>query len=256
MKAFGYVRKSPDDKEGTEVSIKNQKDLIENYCNKNNIKLIDTFEDLDLSGSDRFRKGFTEMILEILKSNVEIIIVKDKSRFCRDTAFFLDTLKDLRAYNKKVFSIMDNHYLDPEDFGDMVTSMVDEKTIIDGRKKARLLLISKQEKGLPCIPAPYGYKYKTIKKEKVWVLDEKKADIVKKSFDLTLKKLDYKNICKELDISVNLYYKILKNRNYLGFVSFYNKIKDSSGKTIRKELVEYKGVHKQIVSEELFNKVN
>lgn len=259
--AFGYARKSPDDKEGTGVSINNQIKLIEQYCKDNSWSLSDIYIDKNISGSDRNRKGFNDMktkAISIKKEHPELdiyLITKDQDRFCRDSAFFSDTLQDLNAYGIKVFSILKNGFLSHEDLADMVTSIVDANVIVKSRIKALSILESKKKEGLPSIKAPFGYKYK----DSVWVADKRKADIVKDILNSFLNKENFKESIKRNKISVALYYRIINNLKkglYSGYIVYNRKIRDSGKNIVRTEEVRYRGNHEPLINEQMFNRVN
>lgn len=258
---FGYSRKSPDDKEDTERSIKNQDELINNTCLGKHWNLIGIFYDKNITGGDRDRPGIKDIISKSRKHKVSnpkknvYIITKDQDRFARDYAFMGDTLKDLEAYGVKVFSIMKNDFLSSDDLGDTIMSVMNEQIIKEGRKKAVLTIDKKIEQKLPCIPAPFGYKY--FKKN--WIIVPKEADVVRKVIDDYLKEVNYKKTLSSNKISRGKYDRIKANAKkglYNGIISFENKIKGSSSKVIRKEIFKYEGDYEHILSEEVFNKLN
>lgn len=253
-KVYGYVRISEEDNDkGT--SLENQKELLQNTCAKKEWNLIQTYEDRNLSGSDRFRKGFTDMIRMALKdSEIKIIVIKDQSRFARDSAFFMDTLKDLNANRIKVFSIIKNDFIYPDDLGDIFKSVADDYKVIEGRKYAKISYEQKKEKGLPPFRAPFGYS----NKKKKWAINFKKEKIILSVCQNYVNGINLKDTCHELEITKPLYYRIIRNtikEIYSGFVYYENKIKDSNGKVVRVDIVKYKGQHKIIIFEELFKKV-
>jgi DNA invertase Pin-like site-specific DNA recombinase len=260
---FGYSRKSPDDKEETKRSILNQKELIEDtakYFGGVNVK---HFVDENITGSDRFRKGFTAMIseaIEIKETNPEknvIIIVKHQERFARDSSFFRDTLKDHEARQIDVFSVMKNNYLSSKDLGDSVESLLAERTVLDGKEKAELTMKKKMEQGKPPIPAPFGYKYDD--KTKDWIVIKKEASLINEVLQRYLDSIELRVILRDLEIDKGLYYRIVKNAKkglYSGFIVFERKHRDSNKKVVRTEEVKYPGVHPKIIDEELYNKVN
>lgn len=268
--AFGYSRKSQDDKESTEVSINNQNESIENTCSSKSWKLIDILSDKDISGSDRNRKSLktqTDKAIEFKRTNPfkqVYIVVKDSKRFARDSSFFRDTLKNLDVYGVKVFSIMKNSFLDYTDIGDRVMSVVDEQTIIDGIKNAKFTEELKISKGLPCIPSPFGYIYnfkynserKKIPIDKTkdmtnWIIDPKKSEIVKNVFNDLINKVNFKQTISFNKIDKGNYYRIIKNLKkgiYSGFISYTKKFKDSNKNIVRIENVIYKGSYETIIS--------
>lgn len=274
---FGYSRKSPDDSEDTDRSINNQEEIIKINCSGRNWKLQQIFSDKNISGSDRNRKGVHDAIQSATiykKENPEkevYLVVKDSKRFARDSSWGIDTLKDLNVYGVKVFSIMDNSFLDHTDLGYRIKSNVDEQPIYDGKIHAKTTQELKKNKSLPCIPAPFGYKYNWIKDSKgskrpldktqsleSWVIDKKDSKIVLNVLNSYVNSVHYKDILKENKISVGKYYRIIKNAKnglYSGYIYYSKKVKDSKGKVIRTEEVNYKGTYKPIISEELFEKI-
>jgi len=260
--AFSYYRKSPDDKEDTDRSLANQKELNKNTCLGKGWKLYEKdFFDKNISGRDRDREGLKNCMSEARKYKVThpkenvIIVLKDQDRFARDSSYFRDSIKDLEAYGVRVFSIMKNDFLDSDDLGDNVRSLLGEQIIVDGRKKAILTRDKKINDKLPCIPAPFGYKY--LKKN--WVIVSKEAEIVKQVIKDYLNNVNYRETDSRLKIDKGKYYRIILNSKkglYNGLIKFYNKVKDSKGQIARKEEIEYEGTYEHILSQELFNKLN
>lgn len=246
VKAFGYARKSPDEKEDTETSINNQIFLFKNVSKEKGFELVKIFVDKNVSGSDRQRKEFLKMIDEIKHSDVGVILVKDQDRFARDSAFFYDTLQDLEIRDKKVYSIMKNKFLSYEDLGDVITSVVDAYYITTQRKKTELLFNQKKELGLPPISAPFGYK----NKNKKWVISKVQSEKVKVVIDDYKNNVSYKITTQRLRISPIQYYRILKNYHngiYSGYVYYIKKIKDANKNIVRTEEVKYRGNHTPII---------
>ena len=250
MKAYAYLRKSPDDSEDTQTSLNNQLKLINKVCLDNEFELIKTYVDKNVSGGDRLRKGFVEMISDAFeKKEVEVIVVKDQDRFARDSSFFSDTLKDLDLRGIKVFSCLKNNFISHEDLGDVVKSVVDEHQIIIQRKKTDVLFKQKMDEGLPPIKPPFGYKYN---KKKMWSVRKKQAEIVREVFKDFKSKIPYKNTIKRLKIKTSLYYRIIKNIEkgvYHGWIIYTRKYRDSNKVVIRSEEIKYKGKHEPILSE-------
>lgn len=260
-RAFGYSRKSPDDRKNTDTSISNQNNIILITCKDKGWTHDSTEEDRDISGGDRSRKGIRIQIdkaKEFKRINPEInviIVVKDSKRFARDSTFFKETLTDLQSYGIKVFAIMNNDFLDPSKIGDRLMSVVDEQTIFDAKKYAELNEKMKIEKKMPCIPAPFGYKYD---KNKNWVIKKSEAKTIVDILSSYVSGRDYKAIMKDCKVTKGKYYRIIKNAKnglFYGFICYTKKFKDSDGNIIREEEVKYKGNHKSIISQELFSKL-
>ena len=80
-----YERLSRDDElQGESNSITNQKKLLEGYAKRNGYTNIVHFTDDGVSGLRFDRSGFTAMMKEVEKGNVDTIILKDLSRLGRD----------------------------------------------------------------------------------------------------------------------------------------------------------------------------
>lgn len=257
IKVFGYARKSPDDREDTQISIANQIKQFEYVCQQKDWKLIKVFQDVNTSGSKRDRKGFNKLIEEVkANQDISIILIKDSSRFARDSSFFSDVLIDLLVIGKRFYSCMKGGYLDPEDLADKITSVVDEDVVIRGRKYSRMLFDQKKEDKLPPIKSPFGYKNDS--KTKTFKIINKQAHIVSGVCQDFVSGLDYKEIIKKYKINPPKYYRIIrgaKNGIYNGLVYYEKKIKDSKGNVIRNEVVTYKGNYPSILSEEAFQKL-
>ena len=262
IKVVGYTRKSPDEKEKTDVSLKNQEDLIEKLCEEKEWELEQIYSDKNISGSDRQRKGFLEMLNYVkTKKHIEIVVVKDQDRFARDSSFFSDTLTDLDAYGIKVFSILKNKFLSHEDLGDMVTSLVDAHFIVSQKKKAKALYEQKKEKGLPSFVPPFGYKKKSNWSSKSmrgtgkWILFPKQAEIVRDVCKSFLNGENFKITLNRLKINKSLYYRIIKtarNGVYNGWIFYIHKITDSQKKIVRTEEIKYQGQHDLILDNGIY----
>lgn len=257
---FGYSRKSPDDRKNTDISIKNQNDLITLICNKNNWELMSIEEDRDVSGSKENRKALSQQInnaINFKKNNDDTevyLIVKDSKRFARNSAYSKKILDLLELNGVKVFSISKNAFIDYADIGDRLIGVVDEQIIFDAKKYAKITQELKESKNLPCIPAPFGYDYK----DGNWIINKKQAKIVSNVVKMYIKNIDYKTIVKQNSINKAKYYRIIKNAQkglYSGYITYDKKYKNSNGEIVKSEEVKYKGTHKKIISEEIYSQL-
>lgn len=255
INVFGYARKSPDDKEDTETSILNQTKLIKSICEDKGWHLVDIFIDSNVSGSDTDRKEFGIMIERTIRGEADYIVVKDQKRFARNTSVFRNTIIDLKAHNKKVYAHMKFGFLDWDDLGDAIKSVVDDNYVIVQKKNTDLLFEQKIKEGLPICKSPFGYN----NTKNGFSVNNKESKIVNSvclSYSLGA---DYKSIIKENKIDKSKYYRIIKNAKnglYNGYIYYEKKIKDSNKRIIRIDPITYKGSHKPIISEEIFRKIN
>ena len=82
-KAGAYLRLSKED-DNPNNSITAQIEIILNYAKKNNFNVIKEYVDNGWSGILDSRPALNEMILDILKNKIDMLIVKDLSRLTRD----------------------------------------------------------------------------------------------------------------------------------------------------------------------------
>ena len=68
-------------KYGESGSITNQKELLLNFCKENHIKVYDVYTDDGESGAFYDRPEFKRMIDDLEKGRINLVVVKDLSRF-------------------------------------------------------------------------------------------------------------------------------------------------------------------------------
>ena len=109
----GYVRISVDDEKNQKnISIENQKAIIEDYVNTRFPgSTLTFFEDRDRSGyTFEQREGYQEMRRGLMSHKYDILVIKDFSRFSRRNSRGLVELEDLRDAGVRIISIGD--YID------------------------------------------------------------------------------------------------------------------------------------------------
>ena len=80
-----YCRLSKDDeREGESVSIENQKLLLQRYVRERGWNEIDTYVDDGFSGTNFQRPGVQRLIADAKAGRINVILVKDLSRFGRN----------------------------------------------------------------------------------------------------------------------------------------------------------------------------
>ena len=76
-----YIRLSREDGDNRESeSITNQRKIITEYVENNNLILIDEYVDDGYTGTNFNRPGFKRMIADIEKKKIDTVITKDLSR--------------------------------------------------------------------------------------------------------------------------------------------------------------------------------
>ena len=90
-KAAAYVRVSTADQ-----TVKNQKLAIEKYCEVQNWKLVQTYEDNGISGSTDSRPALDMLKDDVMKGKYDVVVVFRFDRMARSTRHLLDCLQLFR----------------------------------------------------------------------------------------------------------------------------------------------------------------
>ena len=183
-----YERLSRDDEQaGESNSIQNQKKYLEEYARQKGLRNIRHFYDDGYSGTNFNRPGFAAMLEEIEAGHVEVLIVKDLSRFGRNylqVGYYTEILfpkKGVRfiAVNNNV----DSATPQDNDFTPFLNIM-NEWYAKDTSNKIKAVFKSRMKDGLRCSGSiPYGYKREPGDKQTL-IVDEPAAEVVRKIFRL------------------------------------------------------------------------
>lgn len=286
---ISYLRLSEEDiNKGESESITNQRRFINDYCKRNGIVLVGEFVDDGWSGGNFERPGFQQMMKELQKGKVSIVITKDLSRLGRD-------MREASYYAEQFFpehgiryiAINDNFDSNNDNIMAPFHFAMNEVYLRDGSKKVKEVLKNKRENGLYCACPPYGYK-KDDRNKNLLVPDENTAPVVQRIFrqaangDSTRQiaiDLNNDNIIPPLKYRV-LYRdnfnergasratdywnyttvkRILKNEVYLGHTVLgkSKKVSIKSSKKVKINKDDWaitKNTHQPLISEELFER--
>ncbi len=280
-KAGIYLRLSKED-DNSNNSIVAQRNITLGYAKKNNFDVVKEYIDNGWSGILDSRPAFNEMIVDILRKKINMIIVKDLSRLTRD--------KNKTGYYTEIFFpdndirfISVNDYIDSGERYEiddtiMLRGIVNQSYLTDVSKKIKSVIKDMKEQGKYVqYSVPYGYKKSKEDKYKL-VIDEKVADNVKMIFDMYLKGYSQGQIAKELTkrkidtpkkykrqkVAINEWRsdsisRILKDTIYIGalilnkYESDYltKKVK----KTPREKWILKENTHEAIIDKEAFEEV-
>ena len=280
-KAGIYLRLSKED-DNPNNSIVAQRDITLNYAKKNNFDVVKEYIDNGWSGILDSRPAFNEMIVDILRKNINMVIVKDLSRLTRD--------KNKTGYYTEIFFpdndirfISVNDYIDSGERYEiddtiMLRGIVNQSYLQDISKKIKSVIKDMKQQGKYVQNyTPYGYKKSEDDKYKI-VVDEKVASNIKMIFNMYLKGYSQGQIAKELTkrkidtpkkykgqkVAINEWRndsisRILKDPTYTGalilnkYESDYltKKVK----KTPREEWILKENTHDAIVDKETFEEV-
>lgn len=187
-----YIRLSKEDENkigSNSESVENQISLLKEYAQKNNYYIYDIYIDDGFTGTNFNRPSFNRLLKDIELKNINMIIVKDLSRFGRDyilTGYYLEMF--FPSKNIRFISILDNYdSINNQNEYMPFKSIINDMYSRDNSKKIKAALRIKQQMGKwvgGC--TPFGYK-KDPKDKNHLVINKKESVIVKKIYELFLK---------------------------------------------------------------------
>ena len=182
----GYARISVDDEQDQKnISIENQKAIIEDYVKTHFPgSTLTFFEDRDRSGyTFEQREGYQEMRRGLMSHKYDILIIKDFSRFSRRNSRGLVELEDLRDAGVRIVSIGDGVDFPNDDdwLKIQFQFLVNEMPVTDTSRKVRSVVKRRQNDGEWICAAPYGY---LVTEDKHFEIIPTEAATVRQIFDL------------------------------------------------------------------------
>mgnify|MGYP000428141578 FL=1 len=182
----GYARISVDDEQDQKnISIENQKAIIEDYVKTHFPgSTLTFFEDRDRSGyTFEQREGYQEMRRGLMSHKYDILIIKDFSRFSRRNSRGLVELEDLRDAGVRIVSIGDGVDFPNDDdwLKIQFQFLVNEMPVTDTSRKVRSVVKRRQNDGEWICAAPYGY---LVTEDKQFEIIPTEAETVRRIFDL------------------------------------------------------------------------
>ena len=270
-------------------SISTQKLFLRNFCKDNNIRIYDDYTDDGVSGATFDRPDFNRMIKDIENKKINLVIVKDLSRFGRLSSkisyyleeFFIE--KGVRFI--AVTDDIDTGHIETSEEMVQFKAFFNEWFLRDTSRKVRNGKRTRAKEGKVMTTYPtYGYKKDPLDYNH-YIIDQDIAPIVRRIFMLARNGKTPTEIGKILTDEKtlvpsevvgnghtrkdgikrgwnrNTVKRILQNVTYLGWVSNGNtkKINYKSKKTMImpiEDRIIKKGMHTPIIDEETFANVH
>ena len=287
-----YIRLSKEDVEKPEYkeseSIGNQRNLLMQYLEQNNLKLEEEYVDDGVSGTSFDRPAFNQMIRDIENGRINMVITKDLSRLGRDyimSGYY--TEQYFPEHKVRYIALLDNidTYLDSSN-NDIAPfkSILNDMYAKDISKKIKSVLRNKKEMGLFVgKEAPYGYMKDPNNKYQL-IIDEPAAIIIRDIYEkylngmgttqianyLSSKGVAIPSVHKQINRGTkSLKYglwsnrtvkRILENETYTGCLvqNRYNKLNYKSKKTIttpRDKWIKVDNTHEAIIDKEVWERI-
>ena len=180
-----YCRLSKDDDlQGESASIANQRDMLEQYCEKQGWEVVAVYQDDGFTGLNMERPDLKRMLKAIERRQINLVITKDLSRLGRNylqTGYLIEDFfprNGVRyiAMNDGIDTMRENNDIAP--FKNILNEMYSK----DISKKVHSSYLLKAQKGefTGCV-APFGYRKDPDNKNHLLV-DEETAPIVRQLF--------------------------------------------------------------------------
>ena len=188
-----YVRLSRDDERaGESLSIENQKTMLTKYVSEQGWILHDVYVDDGVSGTTFEREGVQRLLDDAKAGVINLIIVKDLSRFGRNyiqVGQFIDYIFPM--FNIRFIALSDNIDTANKDTTAMdmmpITNVFNEWYASNTSKKIRAVHYANAKNGRNNMShAPFGYLIGNDEKRSL-VVDEEPAKIVRRIFELRAK---------------------------------------------------------------------
>lgn len=286
-----YVRLSQEDmRAGESLSIENQKLILTKYVAEQGWNIIDTYVDDGYSGTDFNRPAVTRLLDDAKMGKINLIIVKDLSRFGRNyiqVGQYIDYV--FPTYNIRFIALNDN--VDTLNANSTAMDMMpimnvfNEWHAANTSKKIKAVIEANCKAGkYRATNAPYGY-VKGNDENRLPVPDEPAASVVRRMFEMRSQGISPRHIAdmlneeKILTPSDYLYAKqgkpnprktthlwcaervrkMLQNPTYLGHLVQMRTttVSHKNHKLIKRneeDMVVIKNTHEPLVSQEMWDK--
>ncbi len=235
-----YVRVSTEEQAREGLSIDAQIDKCKAFCQARDWKVFKIYKDAGFSAGSLNRPALELLLRDAQEKKFKIILVHKIDRFSRklkDLIMILEELKEKEINFTSVTEQIDTTSAMGEAFFQIIGVFAQlERGMV--RERVELAFERKIKFGEALFRAPYGYVYQNKK----LVPDPENSGKIKEIFEMWSQNIDYKEISKKFKIPVSTFYQIIKNQIYLGKIKYRGKM--------------YKGKHKPLIDEELFNRAN
>ena len=199
-----YCRLSNDDeRDGESVSIENQKLLLQRYVREQGWNEIDAYIDDGYSGTNFQRPGVQRLIADAKAKRINVILVKDLSRFGRNYIEFGQYTDYLFpsigcrfiALNNGIDTMKNDGSTDVMCF----LNLFNEFYSRDTSKKVKAVKKACAESGkFMGIHPPYGYKRDPLDKHH-FIIDEETAPLVRRMFAMRASGTPFRKIATTLN---------------------------------------------------------
>lgn len=183
------------------TSIENQRDILTGYVRLRGWDVAKIYIDDGFTGGNFDRPAFQEMVRDAEAGLIDLILVKDLSRFGRSHIEVDHYVEDVfPALGVRFIALMDN--IDSEGGADILPfrSLLNNYYLKDISRKIKSVIHAKAKAGeYVGAVAPYGYKKHSDNCGRL-VVDSYAADVVRRIFEMRLQRMGYCKIAAALNV--------------------------------------------------------
>ncbi len=268
-----YLRKSRADENNPNETLEKHKEILLDYANENALAVIDIYEEVVSGGMLYNRFEMLKLLDNIPKGLYDAVLCIDLDRLGRGSAADSERIFDvLKKYNIKIITLkkvydLNNEY--DEDYSEFEMFMARKELKFITRRMNRGRVKSIND-GCFVSGAPFGYRNAVINRRHTLEIYEPEAKYVRMIFDMYVNQnqgltaisrcLESLGVTSKKGTPLNrsTISRILKNHTYIGKI-VWNKSKTVKGqksqvKTDKSSWLYIDGLHKPIVSVEIFNR--
>ena len=196
-RAIGYSRFSSVAQR--EESITRQVEKIEEFCERNNLDLVEHYIDEAQSGTNDRRDDFQRMIQDAEFSDWDFVVVYKMDRLSRSVADAMHYKKKLNKLGIRILSVIEDFdESTPEGgFFNLITMGISEFYVKNLAREAFAGLMQNAKRAMHTGGTPpLGF---DVNKEKKYIINEEEAKIVRIIFKMTLENHSYAEIARHLN---------------------------------------------------------
>jgi site-specific DNA recombinase len=233
-----YIRVSTTEQEKG-FSLQAQEDELRKYVQDHGFEVVKVYKD-NTSGTDPERESINRLLDDLENGTYDIVLATERDRLSRDPGFMGYIKFSIKRANKQLIII--NEPPSKTEYDELIEGVIELFASFETKRRMRRILRGKKkakEEMRVMYRAPFGYDntkpYPTLNND---------AKIVKQIFQDRIKHgMGYTQLMKKYNLSSRgRVSKILRNQFYIGMVKI-------DGKWI-------KGMHKPIITKEMFEKKN
>ncbi len=255
-RAIGYYRVSTKEQVEEGNSLSTQEKLCRGWASKNGYEIVEQFIEQGESAKTAERTELQNLMkfCSDKKNDISAIIIYKLDRLSRNTDDYSQLRLFFKKYGVEIKSISENFEDNP--MGRFMENMMANVAQLDNDVRSERCAGGMKEAvrdGRYVWMAPVGYKNTKVLGKATIVQDEEMAPFVKETFETVAKGLYTVEEVRQMmeirglrlrngkSLNKGYFYKILKNRLYMGWIDKFNE--------------SHKGVFEPVLSEELFQQV-